>query len=196
MLDNSIKEFTEELASQAPTPGGGCAAAVSGSMAAALMSMVCRLTIKSSKYSDYHSVVQKILAQSEEDRNKLLEISSRDVEAYNSVVASFKMPKENDEEKKARQKAIQEAFKYAAQVPLEGAELCSKLLVTINDYQDKINQVALTDWKVARESATAGLLGTIYNVEINLDSIKDEDFVQKVGEKVRALKEKHGITQD
>ncbi len=193
MMEKSIKELSEDIASSSPTPGGGTVAALAGNFAASLMSMVSGLTLKSNKYEEFHPVMKDLLQWLEETRSRLLKLSEEDTEAYNQVVLAFRMPKETEEEKMERQKAIQKAFKRAAEVPLETAEICSDILEKLEENQEKINLSAYSDWEVAREMSLAALKGALYNVEINMESIKDGEYVDATEEQLQKIKHKRGI---
>src|ERR671925_443302 len=119
--NQTVQAFLDELASAAPTPGGGGAAALSGAMGAALVSMVCNLTIGKEKFAGVEAQMQEILSQSEALRTRLTGMIEEDVAAFDTVMAAYRLPKDNDEEKAARIAAIQQASKEATLVPLAAA---------------------------------------------------------------------------
>ena len=122
--DMTIQAFLDGLADKTSTPGGGGAAAVSGAMGAALISMVANFTIGKKGYEDAEEESKDILKKSEELREKLTEAIKDDVDVFNRVMASYGMPKDSEEEKLARSAEIQAALKEATDVPLECARLC------------------------------------------------------------------------
>src|ERR671935_2690213 len=119
MIENmSVQTFLDQLASRESTPGGGSAAAIFGAMGAALVSMVCNLTIGKKKYADVEGEMKEVLRKAEAVRHKLTGMIQDDVKAFDMVMGAYGMPKETDAEKAAREKAIQGALKQATDVPL------------------------------------------------------------------------------
>lgn len=177
--DNSLQSFLDDLASQASTPGGGSAAAFSGAMGAALVSMVCRLTIGKKKYAGVEEEMAAILEQAENLRRHLTEMIHADAEAFNNVMAAYGLPRETDEEKVARGEAIQASLKKAASVPLACARVCSQVIKLTKPAAEKGNVNVLSDAGVAALATYAGLRGAALNVSINLGSITDEAFVNE-----------------
>jgi formiminotetrahydrofolate cyclodeaminase len=173
----TIKDFTEKLGSDAPAPGGGSAAALSGALGAALVSMVCNLTVGKPKYAEHETFVQGILARSEELTKKLLDAIQKDTDAYDSVMAAFAMPKETAEQKTARSAAIQSAYKVAVASPETTAEHCLSVIELAESLLGKSNANAASDLAVGAIQAHAGLKGALANVQINLPSIKDAAYV-------------------
>jgi len=175
-----INGFLSELASSSPAPGGGSAAALSGSLGAALSSMVCNLTVGKEKYADVQDDIKKVLKKSEQLRKDLTKLIDEDTEAFNDVIKAFKMPKETEEQKKKRSQAIQDGYKVAATVPLETAKTCEKILDLALVVAEKGNQNSITDAAVSALMAKAGIQSAILNVKINLGSTKDERFIEKI----------------
>jgi glutamate formiminotransferase/formiminotetrahydrofolate cyclodeaminase len=174
-----LNRFLSELASSSPAPGGGSVAALAGSLAAALSSMVCNLTIGKEKYADVQEEIKETLNKSEKLRNDLIKLIDEDTEAFNDVMKAFKMPKDTEEQKNKRTEAIQEGYKIAANVPLKTAKTCEKILDLALIVAEKGNKNSITDAAVSAYMAQAGVKSAILNVTINLGSIKDEDFVKK-----------------
>ncbi len=174
----SVKGFLSELASSSPAPGGGSVAALSGALGCALSSMVCNLTIGKEKYTNVQDEIKAVFSNSEKLRKELTTFIDKDTEAFNEVMKAFKMPKETDQQKNKRKQAIQQAFKKAALVPLETAQICEKILDVALVVAEKGNQSSITDAAVSALMANAGVKSAILNVRINLGSIKDEKFVE------------------
>lgn len=175
--EQTLQAFLDELAGSAPTPGGGGAAAVAGAMGAALVSMVCNLTVGKEKFAAVEPRIKEILAKSEELRARLTRAMTEDVEAFDAVMDAYRMPKSTDEEKAARSAAIQEASKTAALVPLATARACAEVIELCRPVAEMGNPNVLSDAGVAALCAQAGLKGAALNVLINLGGIKDDDFV-------------------
>jgi len=182
-----IDSFLSELASNSPAPGGGSAAALSGSLGAALSSMVCNLTVGKEKYIDVQSEIKNTLKKSEKLRKELTKLIDKDTEAFNDVMKAFKLPKDTEDQKKIRSKAIQEGYKTAAKVPLKTAETCEKILDVALVIADKGNVNSITDAAVSALMAKAGVESAILNVKINIGSIKDEEFVKKISSEIDNL---------
>jgi len=180
LAGSTVKEFLSELASSSPAPGGGSVAALAGGLGAALSSMVCNLTIGKEKYADVQDEIKKVLKKSEALRKKLTILIDKDTDAFNNVMKAFKMPKETEEQKSERSKAIQEGYKAAASVPLETARTCKEILDVAVVIAKKGNQSSITDAAISAIMAKAGVESAILNVKINLGSIRDEKFVKKI----------------
>ena len=185
-----INGFLSELASNSPAPGGGSVAALAGSLGAALSSMVCNLTVGKEKYADVQEEIKNTLKKSEKLRKELTSLIDEDTNAFNDVMKAFKMPKETEEQKKKRSQAIQEGYKIAASVPLKTAKTCAEIMDVALVVAEKGNQNSITDAAVSALMANAGVQSAILNVEINLGSIKDEAFVNKISNEVEELKKK------
>lgn len=179
----TVNEFIEKVASKSPAPGGGSVAAVTAAQGIALTKMVTGLTIGKKKYAEFDEIMKEISKKAEELTNKLIEYVNKDTEAYNNVSAVFSMPKETDEEKKKRTKAMQEALKTAAVVPFEVMELCHEALILTEKCIGKSNTNAISDLGVAALNLDAGTKGAWLNVKINLSGIKDPDFVNEYAAK-------------
>lgn len=186
--DMAVGQFMDKLASDAAAPGGGSAAAMAGTMGCSLISMVANLTIGKEKFKKHEEQVKEILVKSEKLRERLVSAADEDAKAFNSVMDALKMPKETDEEKAKRKEMLQQAFKGAATKPMEIGQMCVDVLGLAWELHDKSNPHALSDIGVGALMAYAGLEGAILNVEINIPSIKDEDFVEEMKEKIEQLR--------
>jgi len=177
LIDLKVTEFLDTTAGKDPVPGGGSISALNGSIAAALTEMVANLTIGRKKYAEYEEQMVQIAAKANAARKQLAADVDRDSDAYNVVFAAFQMPKETDEEKAARSARIQEATKQAANVPMEVARRVYGMLSEIEAVVANGNQNAITDGCVAMMCARSAIIGALFNVRINLTSLKDEQFV-------------------
>ena len=177
LTDLTVKGLLDVTAGKDPVPGGGSISALSGSIAAALTEMVAGLTIGKKKYAEVEEQMKQLAERVQQIRQQLILDIDPDSEAYNVVFAAFQMPKETDEEKAARSAQIQEATKIAANVPMEVARRVYSLLSDIEEVVSNGNQNAVTDGCVAMMSARNAIIGALFNVRINLTSIKDEQYV-------------------
>jgi formiminotetrahydrofolate cyclodeaminase len=173
----TIGAFGDALAAQTSTPGGGGAAAITGSMAASLVSMVIQFTLGKKKYAEVEAEFQDLLRQSETLRKELLALADADVEAFNGVSATYSMPKETEAEKSARTEALQAALKHAAEIPYVTAEKCLAVIELAEPVGAKGNPNVVSDAATAVYLAEAALQSAIANVNVNLKLIKDEAFV-------------------
>ena len=177
LAEMTVKDFTEKLGSNAPAPGGGSAAALSGALGAALVSMVCNLTLGKPKYAEHEHFIKETLAKSENLMAELLDAVQKDTDAFDSVIAAFGMPKETDRQKAARSEAIQKAYKTAIASPEATAEYCMAVMKLAESLLEKSNVNAASDLAVGATQAHAGLKGALANVRINLPLIKDALYV-------------------
>ena len=171
--------FVDALAAQTSTPGGGGAAALTGSMAAALVSMVINFTVGKKKYAEVEDELRGYLAESERLRGELLALADADADAFTAVSATYGMPKETDAEKEARTAAMQDALKHAAHIPFVTAEKCLEVIKLAEPVGEKGNPNVVSDAATAIYLAQAALLAGIANVNVNLKLIKDEAFVDE-----------------
>jgi methenyltetrahydrofolate cyclohydrolase len=187
--DMTIQTFLDELASKTSTPGGGGAAAVSGAMGAALISMVANFTIGKKGHEDVEEECKEILAKSEKLRSDLTDAINDDVVVFNRVMASYGMPKETDEEKAARSAEIQAALKEATDVPLQCAKLCREVINLSEPVAEKGNNNVISDAGVAVLAGYAGLRSAALNVYINIGGIKDKEFADDRRQQLETLLE-------
>ncbi|MFV8189737.1 cyclodeaminase/cyclohydrolase family protein [Streptococcus hyovaginalis] len=190
LVDLSLRDFTSVLGSDAPAPGGGSAAALSGANGISLTKMVCELTLGKKKYADVQDVIADIHHKSGILQEQLLAAIDKDTEAFNLVSAVFEMPKETDEEKAARRAAMQSALKEAAQSPYDMMLVMVEALEVTQKAVGKSNTNAASDLGVAALSLKAGLQGAWLNVLINLSGIKDDSFVTTYRQKGEELLER------
>jgi len=180
MAENeTIQNFLDGLASSAPTPGGGGAAAISGAMGAALVSMVCNLTIGKKKYVEVEGELKEILSKSEALRAELTGMIADDVTAFDAVMSAYGLPKETDAQKAARAEAIQAALKTATDVPLACCRACRAVIDLAETVAEKGNLNVISDAGVAVLSAYAGLRSAALNVYINAKGLDDRAFAQE-----------------
>ncbi|KAA0002351.1 MAG: cyclodeaminase/cyclohydrolase family protein [Thermoplasmata archaeon] len=184
--DETVKDFLEKVADSSPTPGGGTAAALVGSLASALSEMVCNLTIGKEKYKDVEDEIKKERGKCMEYRKKLTALMDDDARAFNKVMEAFRIPKERE----GRKEVIQEAYKEAASVPLATAEYCLKVMESARKIAEKGNKNSITDAGSSVVLANAAFRSAIFNVRINLSGIKDENFVGQTEKKIAAMEEK------
>jgi len=170
----TLKEFQDALASSDPTPGGGSAAAVALGQAAALAVMVSELTLAKESLSEGWSISEQVRSVAEPFLKTGLELATSDSDAFDAVVASFRLPRETDGDKEKRRDAIRAAILGAAEVPYQTATSALQLLRLLPELAEKGNPNATSDVGVSALLASAALKGAIFNVEINLQSLPSE----------------------
>lgn len=186
-LNTSVISFLDALASGAPTPGGGGAAAVAGSMAAALVSMVCNLTVGRQRYADVADEMREVLDRAESLRAELQQLAEEDVTAFNRLSAAYKLPRVTDADIAIRKDAIQSSLRRATEVPLRTARAAAAVLPLCPPVAERGNQAAVSDVGVAGLLAHAAVRSALLNVEINLRTLEDQLYVNQVRAEVARL---------
>lgn len=190
MKNLSLVELANKTASSDPVPGGGSIAAVCGSLSGALTEMVAGLTIGKKKYIEVDSEMITIKEKALNLRVLLLDDIAKDSDAFTLVMDAFGMAKSTDEEKALRSKAIQDGLKEASRTPLSVASKAYEIMELSAVVVAKGNKNAKTDGLVSLMLGRTAVLSALLNVQINLDSIKDEDFVADMSKDLRLLKDK------
>jgi methenyltetrahydrofolate cyclohydrolase len=185
--DLGVEPFLEALASSSATPGGGSAAAIIGAMGAALVSMVCNLTIGKKKYADVEDEMKQVLAKAESLRRRLTSMIEDDVQAFDKVMAAYGMPKETDADKAKRDSAIQAALKQATDVPLRCCHAAREVIEIAGIASDKGNLNVISDAGVAVLAGYAALRSAALNVFTNARMINDKAFADTKLEELHEL---------
>ena len=195
MKNMTIQHFAMQTASHEPVPGGGSISALAGSLAAALTEMVAGLTIGKKKYAEAEEEMKAAIEVMRPVRDQLLDDIKRDSESFDQYMQALALPKETEEEKAARTEAMQNGLKAAVAVPLSVAKAACGILPYAETMVVKGNKTAVTDALVATMMARTAVLGAGFNVKINLESIKDQEYVDRIGKEVAEL-EKQAIEQE
>lgn len=180
-------EFVDLLASDAPAPGGGSAAALEGALGAALTAMVCGLTVGKKKYAEFEELAQSAQEKALDLKARFVDVMDRDTEAFNVVSAAFGMPKATDEEKAARSAAIQKGLEGCTRTPFEMMELAVETLELTASILGKSNDSAASDLGVSALSLRAAIQGAWLNVLINIGSLKNKELGEDYRKKGEAL---------
>ena len=187
LAELKTSEFVDLLASDAPAPGGGSAAALEGALGAALTAMVCGLTVGKKKYAEYQELAEEAQKKATDLKARFVDVMDRDTEAFNVVSAAFGMPKATDEEKAARSAAIQEGLKGCTKTPFEMMELAVETLELTASILGKSNDSAASDLGVSALSLRAAVQGAWLNVLINIGSLKNKELAEDYRQKGEAL---------
>lgn len=183
LVKMTVNDFVAETASDSPAPGGGSVSALAGSLASALGEMVIRLTTGKKAFASLDEKTQEEfkaqLPKLEKAQKRLVEIIDEDTQAFNAFMEALKLPKDTDEQKAKRSKAMSDATVVAMQVPLETAKTCLDVLRFLPIVAIHGNKNAASDIGVAALNARSGLEGAILNVKINLGGIDDAPLCEK-----------------
>lgn len=183
----SIDEFLTSLASASPTPGGGGAAAIQGAMGAALVSMVCNVTLGKKGQEAAAPQMRAVLDESERLRVRIAAMVAEDVSAFDALMAAYKLPKDSDEEKGRRAAAIQASLRHATEVPLGCARACVEVIKLARRAGEHGYSGVISDAGVGVLAACAGARSAALNVYINVPSLKDRAFAESAAAEIDAL---------
>lgn len=189
LADKTSTEFIEVLASKAAVPGGGGAAALTGAIGMALGSMVCNLTIGKKKYAEYEEKVKGILEKATKLQEELLKLIDADAECFLPLSKAYGMPKETEEEKKIKEETLEKCLKDACQVPVAIVKTCFDAIKLHEALVDNCSMLAISDVGVGVQCLRAALYGAQLNVVINVNSIKDSEYIDKVKKETEPLVE-------
>jgi formiminotetrahydrofolate cyclodeaminase len=187
LTDRTVAELLAALRSPDPTPGGGSASALAGAMGASLLAMVAGLPKSRAASDEDVRRLQAAGGRCTEMAGTLTALVDRDSEAYDLVVAAYRKPKGSDAEKAARSAAIQEAMRAAIAAPLNVMRACATAAEQGRVVAALGNPSASSDVRAGYELLGAGLRGARANVEINLESVKDPAYVERVRADVEQL---------
>ncbi|MBA3469648.1 MAG: cyclodeaminase/cyclohydrolase family protein [Herpetosiphonaceae bacterium] len=187
LLNTTINDFLDQLATKEPVPGGGSVAAVSGAMAAGLISMVCSLTIGKKKYAEVEAEMHGLMDRAEALRHELQELAEADVDAFRRLSAAYKLPRETSADVAIRRDAIEQATVVATDVPLQTARAAASIIPLCRPAAEKGNSAAISDVGVAVLLAQAAVRSALLNVEINLHSLQDTRYVLQTRAQVSAI---------
>ena len=187
LAELTVTEFANLLASDAPAPGGGSAAALEGAIGAALTAMVCGLTKGKKKFAEFNDLAVEAEVKALALKDRFIDVMDRDTEAFNVVSAAFGMPKETDEEKAARSAAIQKGLEGCTATPFEMMEIALETLELTDSILGKSNDSAASDLGVSALSLRAAIQGAWLNVLINIGSLKNKELAEDYRVKGEAL---------
>ena len=178
IADQSIGDFLDALAAGSATPGGGSATALIGAVAAALVSMVCRLSVDRQETVAAGDAMAAALERAQGLRRQLIGLMDEDVAAFDAVMRAYALPKNGEAERSARTRAIQAALHTATLAPLACARACGEVLELARFVAGKGHPNVAGEAGVAALSAHVALRCAALNVRINAGSIRDAAFVQ------------------
>jgi methenyltetrahydrofolate cyclohydrolase len=187
ITQHSIDEFLERLAGSDATPGGGSAAAIMGAMGAALVSMVCNVSLGKKGYEAAEAEMRAIRAESENLRLRLTAMVAEDVAAFDSLMAAYKLPKVSEHDKTQRGAAIQASLRRATEVPLDCARVCALVIALARRASEQGYRGVISDGGVGALAAFAAARSAALNVYINAPALKDREFAQAASAELEKL---------
>ncbi len=187
LVDLTCTGFCEETASESPAPGGGSVSAYMGALAASLGTMVANLTGGKAAYDDEWEKFSDVAVHGQQIKNELLHLVDEDTNAFNKIMNAFGLPKKTDEEKAARSAAIQEATKFATEVPFHTMQKSMEAFEVCRAMVEWGNPASVTDGGVGALAARSAVMGAHLNVKINASSLKDEAFKNDILSKAAAI---------
>ncbi len=196
LVSMRVDAFVDEVASESPAPGGGSVAALAGSLGAALATMVCNLTVGKKGYENAWAALSETAVKGQSVKDALVRAVYEDTSAFSDLMEAMKLPKASEEQKAARERALQEGYKKAALVPLETAAACLTAIELCIEAAEKGNANSATDAGVGALMARAGVESASLNVLVNLASVADAPFVEATKDTALALVGRADLLRD
>ena len=187
IAQKSCVDFVEVLASKAAVPGGGGAAALAGAIGMALGSMVCNLTTGKKKYAQYEEAIQEILVKAGKLQEELLSMIDKDAEGFYPLSKAYGLPTSTEEEKKYKAETMEKCLKVACEVPMNIVRLCYESIKLHEELVDKGSKLAISDVGCGVQCLRAAILSGQLNVIINVNSMKDREYAEKIEKECNQL---------
>ena len=187
ITQSSVEKFLDDLAGGAPTPGGGSAAAIMGAMGAALVSMVCNVTLGKKGYEGVEAEMKAVLYESERVRRRLTDMVAEDIAAFDSIMSAYKMPKATEADKTLRAAAIQVGLRRATETPLECARVCAEVIALARRASEHGYLNVISDGGVGVLAGFTALRSAALNVYINAPALKDRAFAEQATAELEKL---------
>ncbi len=194
LVNQKVVDFVDEVSRDTPAPGGGSIAALAGALGAALASMVANLSIGKGEFDPQYEMLCELAEKAQMIKVELVHAIDADTEAFNSVLAAMRLPKDTPQQKEQRAEKMREGYKSAANVPFRTAELCRDALNLCLIAARIGNHAVMSDAGVGALMAFAGVQGAIYNVRINLPQTDDEGFIAEMNKEIAGLLKEAKIT--
>lgn len=187
LVDKTVTEFTEVLASKEPVPGGGGAAALIGAIGISLGDMVGELTTGKKKYADVEEDIQRLMAKAQEIRVRFLELIDGDAEAFAPLAKAYSIPKDDP----TRDEVMEKALRVGCSVPMDIMRTCAEALDVVEEFAAKGSKLAISDAGCAAVACKAAIQAASLNVFINTKSMKDRDYAEALNKEAHDLLEKY-----
>ncbi len=189
LADMNLQQFADETASESPAPGGGSISAYVASLGISLATMVANLSSHKRGWDEQWEFFSKWAEKGQEIKDELMFLVDEDTRSFNRIMDAFGLPKSNDQEKKARKKAIQDATKYATEVPFRVMEKAFESMDVIGEMVERGNPNSVTDAGVGALCARTAVMGAFMNVKINAADLEDKDFVADIINKGKEIQD-------
>jgi len=180
LVDLSITNFADETASESMAPGGGSIAAYVGALGVSLGTMVANLSAHKAGWDNKWEIFSNWAVKGQAYKNKLLFLVDEDTNSFNKIIEAFKLPKKNKEEKATRLKAVEEATKYATEIPLLVMETAFNSMEIMKAMVTEGLQNSISDTGVGALCARTAVTGAFFNVRINAKGLKDRKFAEDI----------------
>lgn len=187
IAQKSCVDFIEVLASKAAVPGGGGAAALAGAIGMALGSMVCNLTTGKKKYAQYEETIKEILAKASKLEKELLSMIDKDAEGFYPLSKAYGLPTSTEEERQYKAETMEKCLKVACEVPMNIVRLCFDSIKLHEELVDKGSKLAISDVGCGVQCLRAAILSGQLNVIINVNSMKDREYAEKIEKECNQL---------
>lgn len=192
MVNKSVNEFCEVLASKAAVPGGGGASALAGALGAALGNMVGELTVGKKKYAEVEPIVRELMTQIQALQKALLACIEKDAAAFEPLSKAYGIPKDDP----TRAEVMENCLRTAAAPPMEIMELSAQTLDLLRGFADMGSKLAISDAATGAAMSRAALFGAAMNVRVNTAAMHDREYAGKINARVDELTEKYGAIAD
>ena len=186
----TLTDFADETASESPAPGGGSISAYVGALGVSLATMVANLSSHKKGWDDKWEEFSTWAEVGEKYKNELVKLVDADTKAFNLIMTAFGLPKSTEEEKAARKKAIQEATKFAIEIPFKVMQASYDSLEVIKAMAETGNPNSISDAGVGALCARSAVMGAFMNVRINAAGYDDKNFVDEIIAKGREIENK------
>lgn len=180
LIDLSLTDFADETASESPAPGGGSISAYMGALGAALGSMVANLSSHKRGWDERWEEFSDWAEKGKAFQTQLMKLVDEDTNAFNKIMDAFSLPKKTEEEKMIRKQAVQEATRFATEVPFKTMQLCYECMSVTKAMAEIGNPNSVTDAGVGALAARAGVMGAFLNVKINASGLDDKAYADKI----------------
>lgn len=180
LIDLSLTDFADETASESPAPGGGSISAYMGALGAALGSMVANLSSHKRGWDERWEEFSDWAEKGKSFQTQLMKLVDEDTNAFNKIMDAFSLPKKTEEEKMIRKQAVQEATRFATEVPFKTMQLCYECMSVTKAMAEIGNPNSVTDAGVGALAARAGVMGAFLNVKINASGLDDKAYADKI----------------
>ena len=190
LIDMNLKAFAEETASESPAPGGGSISAYMGALGAALSTMVANLSSHKAGWDQDWEKFSDWAVKGKFYQDELIKLVDEDTNAFNKIMDAFSLPKKSDEEKQIRKNAIQDATKYATEIPFKVMNLCFESMEIAKAMAEIGNPNSVSDAGVGALAARAGVQGAFLNVKINAAGLEDKEFAAQLVNKGKEVEKK------